>query len=192
MQQHNESSFISSSYSNEYGNRTQEAVAGAGGAARKILGIEEAMEWLPHGKGFRILRYEKLVQYVLPIAFPTLCDDSGGSRNNGSTTRTTRTTMTDDGGRRKTAAVMKEERGNNIVVTMDGRGHINTITTNNAAADDGGLVSNNKQQQQEQAKYYSDNVWVDSFLWHMKAWGFQEVTMGVDRGSFRHEVRHYR
>lgn len=146
--QHEDSSYILSSYLNDDGNR--------------IVRVEEAMEWLPHGKGFRILRYEELVQNILPKAFPTLCDCG---RNDDKTTP-----MTD--GDKKTA-IMEEQRGE-IVVTMDERGNINV----------------NKQQEQ-QSKYFSDNVWVDSFLWHMKAWGFQEITMGVDRGSFFHEVRYY-
>lgn len=130
-------SSIPSSYSNE-------------GA---IAGVEEAMEWLPHGKGFRILRWEKFVQNILPCAFPTLCDCGW----NDETITTAATTTT-------------------IAVTMDERGNNNTIGTTN--------TSDYKESK------YSDNLWVDSFLWHMKAWGFREVTIGIDRGSFCHEVRH--
>lgn len=162
--QHKDSSYISSSNSNEDGN--------------KIVRVEEAMEWLPHGKGFRILRYEKLVQNILPKAFPTLCDCG---RNDDITRPMT------NGGRK--TAIMEEQQGESFV-TMDERGNIDTSTTTNNS-DDLGLVHYVNKQQEQQSKYYSDNVWVDSFLWHMKAWGFQEITMGVDRGSFCHEVRYY-
>jgi hypothetical protein len=113
-----------------------------------IAGVEEAMEWLPHGKGFRILRWEKFVQNILPCAFPTLCDCGW---NDETITAAATTTM--------------DERGNN-----------NTISTTNTSDD-------------KESKC-SDNLWVDSFLWHMTTWGFREVTIGIDRGSFCHEVRH--
>ncbi len=33
---------------------------------------------------------------------------------------------------------------------------------------------------------------VEMFLWHIRAFGFVEVTSGMDRGSFCHEVRRKR
>ena len=76
------------------------------------------LEWLPTGRGWRVLRWDEMQRSVLPEYFPELCGDRDGEEDS-------------------------------------------------AAGD------------------------VNSFLWHVKAWGFQEVReFGPDMGSYKHNVSH--
>ena len=95
--------------------------------------ISSAMEWLPHGKGWRVLRWDTLCTEVLPKEFPKLCHDLFT----------------------KNAKDAK----------VDGRDDI-----------------------EKEAGEFSDEQWVEAFVWQIKAWGFEEVNVGKDRGSFRHQV----
>lgn len=95
--------------------------------------ISSAMEWLPHGKGWRVLRWDTLCTEVLPKEFPKLCHDIYA----------------------KNAKDTK----------VDGRDDI-----------------------EKEAGEFSDEQWVEAFVWQIKAWGFEEVNVGKDRGSFRHQV----
>mmetsp|Transcript_21763 Transcript_21763/g.47184 ORF Transcript_21763/g.47184 Transcript_21763/m.47184 type:complete len:746 (+) Transcript_21763:261-2498(+) len=45
----------------------------------ELFAVSSAMEWLPHGKGFRVLRWDDLSSKVLPVHFPDLCDGKEGS-----------------------------------------------------------------------------------------------------------------
>lgn len=109
--------------------------------------IAKAIEWLPGGKGFRVLRWDVLTADVLPKDFPMLCDELFGKSG---------------GGRRK----QEEER-------------------DDSGNKDGDAQENNSE---KVAKSFSDDQWVEAFLSHVKAWGFEEVRKGRDRGSFRHEL----
>ncbi len=126
---------------------------------------DRALEWLPHGRGFRVLRWDELCAGVLPVEFPGLC-----KRLRDGTTITTRTTMDHDEGNGDGEDVTKEaaDEGNQTDGMEDG-------------VDDS--------LRQKKRGGYSDDEWIYSFLWHLRSWGFQEVSAGVDRGSFRHEVR---
>ena len=45
-----------------------------------------------------------------------------------------------------------------------------------------------KAEEEGSEQVYSDDEWVESFLWFVKSYGFEEVMSGRDKGSFRHEV----
>ena len=98
--------------------------------------VASALEWLPHGKGWRVLRWDALCSEVLPKEFDGLCDG------------------------------LFPKSAERAGADAEGRD------------DDAGKA----------AGEYTDEQWVDAFLWHVRAWGFEEVLAGRDRGSFRHEV----
>jgi hypothetical protein len=149
------------------GDEAADDVAGTSGRKR-TSGVASAMEWLPHGRGFRVLRWDEMCAGVLPVEFPALCEYAKDgmtrmrTRTRGATSTTTR------GGDRN-----------------DYGGGDEDATT--AAASEGG--NPNDFTREKKGGVHSEDEWIDSFLWHVRAWGFQEVTTGVDRGSFRHEVR---
>lgn len=149
------------------GDEAADDVAGTSGRKRKS-GVASAMEWLPHGRGFRVLRWDELCAGVLPVEFPALCEygKDGMTRMRTRTRGATRTT---------TRAGDRNDYG----------GGDEDATT--AAASEGG--NPNDFTREKKGGDHSEDEWIDSFLWHVRAWGFQEVTTGVDRGSFRHEVR---
>lgn len=133
------------------------------GGGRRGRAIASAVEWLPHGKGFRVLRWDELCRRVLPIEFPALCDPFGSG--------TTRTLIDRD-----------EEGG-------DGKDATTAAGAKKMNRNDGMGDGADRSPGEERRGGYSDEQWIDSFLWHVRAWGFQEVTAGIDKGSFRHEVR---
>jgi hypothetical protein len=124
--------------------------------------IASAVEWLPHGRGFRVLRWDELCRGVLPVEFPALCRQLRDG--------TTRTTAVDR---------IEENGGEDVTAAVAPKGN------QNDCMEDGVDYS----QREIKRDGCSDDEWIDSFLWNVRAWGFQEVTAGVDRGSFRHEVR---
>lgn len=109
--------------------------------------ISSAIEWLPHGRGFRVLRWDTLCTEVLPKDFSHLCDG--------------------------------------IVPLND---HADTPRQEDDAVDDRDDKNDPATPEENTEKEPSDEQWIEAFLWHTKAWGFEEVTSGVDRGSFRHRV----
>lgn len=113
--------------------------------------IASAMEWLPHGKAWRVLRWDTLCTQVLPREFPTLC-------NNNTTT-------------------MKEAHHEELSKAND------DDDTRDDNESSGSSVDDKKNQQ-----FSSDEQWIQAFLKHVKSWGFEEVVVGRDRGSFRHEL----
>jgi len=102
--------------------------------------ISLAMEWLNHGKAFRILRYDILCTEVLPKEMPMLCSDR------------------------------KKKMMQNGICKSESR-------------DD-----ETKREEVGSGQVYSDDEWVEAFSWFAKAYGFEEVMSGRDKGSFRHEV----
>ncbi|KAL7539769.1 hypothetical protein ACHAWF_012387 [Thalassiosira exigua] len=98
--------------------------------------ISSALEWLPHGKGWRVLRWDALCTEVLPKEFPELCQE---------------------------------------IFPNDG---MYADHTKEEGRDD----------EAEKEVEWSDEQWVEAFLLHVKSWGFNEVKVGRDRGSFRNHV----
>lgn len=103
--------------------------------------ITSSVEWLSHGRGFRVLRWDRLCTEVLPKEFSELCDN-----------------------------LFPTNRQDKIERRFDSEG------------------KPFDSREQMKSNEFSDDQWVEAFLWHIRAWGFQEVMTGKDRGSFRHEV----
>lgn len=98
--------------------------------------ISSSLEWLNHGKGFRILRWDVFCTEVLPKEFPGLC-----------------------------------------------------VAIPNVAAKKDTIERGEEQHDAEKmSSEFSDEQWVEAFLFHVRSWGFEEVMSGRDRGSFRHQV----
>mmetsp|Transcript_8635 Transcript_8635/g.18224 ORF Transcript_8635/g.18224 Transcript_8635/m.18224 type:complete len:845 (-) Transcript_8635:239-2773(-) len=102
------------------------------------------LEWLPHGQGWRVLRWDEMARSVIPEHFPQFCASRGTSSG------------VNEG---EMLASRDDEEGG------DGK-----------KAKAGGGAS-------------TDDADVNAFLWHVKAWGFQEVRdVGPDMGSYRHSL----
>jgi len=110
--------------------------------------ISLAMEWLPHGKGFRILRWDALCA-ILPKQFPQLCED---------------------------AALAPKQ------VVLE---NTEKKTPKEEAVDHNVIVE--REMEEEHKVEFSDDQWIEAFLWHTQLWGLTEVKAGADRASFRHE-----
>ena len=82
----------------------------------------KVVQWLPHGRAWRIVRWDALRRQVLPSLFPQLCEDDKSS-----------------------------------------------TTASPGSSSSAGSI--------------------DAFLWHLTAWGFEEITDGDDAGAYSHEVR---
>ena len=118
------------------------------------------MEWLHHGKSFRILRYDVLCDEILPKEFVGLCSAIFPTRTN-------------------TKKEVNKEVDSTIEKNVD---KSDSRDDNHFPEDD-----NDK----EESERYTDEEWIESFLWHLRSYGYEEIMIGREKGSFRHEVSRY-
>lgn len=134
--------------------------------------ISLAMEWLPHGRGWRVLRWEELPLVVLPQLFPTTATAAAAA----TTTTTT----------------MKRNKFSPNDATDNANHHHNHSTNgdnNNKNNNDTKGINHHYDDDHDSSERRKKEWFIDIFLWHVRAFGFVEVTSGLDRGSFCHGVR---
>lgn len=135
--------------------------------------ISLAMEWLPHGRGWRVLRWEELPLVVLPQLFPTTATAAAAA----ATTTTT---------------TMKRNKFSPNDATDNANHHHNHSTNgdnNNKNNNDTKGINHHYDDDHDSSERRKKEWFIDIFLWHVRAFGFVEVTSGLDRGSFCHGVR---
>ena len=129
--------------------------------------IALAMEWLNHGKSFRILRYDVLCTEVLPKEFGTsLCHAIFPNKKKKKIEETRKkgvqkSSVADDNIHKSES---RDDDDNNDNVMEEGRDVEKGVSE------------------------YTDDEWIEAFTWHIKSFGFEEIMVGRDKGSFRHEV----
>ena len=129
--------------------------------------IALAMEWLNHGKSFRILRYDVLCTEVLPKEFGTSLCHAIFPNNKKKKIEETRkkgvqkSSVADDNIHKSES---RDDDDNNDNVMEEGRDVEKGVSE------------------------YTDDEWIEAFTWHIKSFGFEEIMVGRDKGSFRHEV----
>ena len=121
------------------------------------------LEWLPHGQGWRVLRWDEMARTVLPEHFPQFCTP-------GTETATTATTPAAVEKKEIDGAPSKSEQD-------DSEDNISKAKVTPKADDTEDTTSTST---------YAD---VNAFLAYVRAWGFKEVRdAGPDMGSYRHAV----
>ena len=121
------------------------------------------LEWLPHGQGWRVLRWDEMARSVLPEHFPQFCTSSAPKEEEDATGSATKNNKEE----KEEAAPAKAEDGGN----SDAEAMARVTPKADEASPKGGGGD------------------VNAFLAHVRAWGFQEVRDGgPDMGSYRHAV----
>ena len=121
------------------------------------------LEWLPHGQGWRVLRWDEMARSVLPEHFPQFCTSSAPKEEDDATG-----SATDNN---------KEEKEDAAAAKTEGDG--------NSDAEPKARVT--PKADEDSPKGAGGDV--NAFLAHVRAWGFQEVRDGgPDMGSYRHAV----
>ena len=124
------------------------------------------LEWLPHGQGWRVLRWDEMARTVLPEHFPQFCSSSAATKED--------TTSTSEKNK-------KEEDGGN-------GDNANTKTKAKQLRRKPPMLPLRPKAEETSSKGAGDGD-VNAFLSHVRAWGFQEVRDGgPDMGSYRHAV----
>ena len=166
------------------------AVHAIGNAERDCDVVSRAMEWLPHGQGWRVLRWDVMCTHVLPNEFSELCEDVVGDVVRGKD-------QVDDALGVHDGCIRDASEGG-VDIQSGNMGHGRAMDDKRKKADeeedDGGKRSRHKKtrvraKDERGNVTFSDDQWIEAFLWHVKAWGFQQVKSGRDKGSFRHQVR---
>ena len=126
------------------------------------------LEWLPHGQGWRVLRWDEMARTVLPEHFPQFCSSLAATKEDAtSTSEKTKKEKEEDGENGDRAASKtkaKQLRRKPPMLPLRSKAE----ETSSKGAGDGD---------------------VNAFLSHVRAWGFQEVRDGgPDMGSYRHAV----
>ena len=124
------------------------------------------LEWLPHGQGWRVLRWDEMARTVLPEHFPQFC-------TSGTVTATATSTTTGN------PAVVEKNEVDGAASKSEHDGSEDTTSKAKVTpkAEDTDATSTST---------YAD---VNAFLAYVRAWGFQEVRdAGPDMGSYRHAV----
>ena len=126
------------------------------------------LEWLPHGQGWRVLRWDEMARTVLPEHFPQFCSSSAATKED--------TTSTSEKNKKE-----KEEDGGN-------GDNANTKTKAKQLRRKPPMLPLRPKAEETSSKGAGDGD-VNAFLSHVRAWGFQEVRDGgADMGSYRHAV----
>lgn len=143
--------------------------------------VTSAMEWLPHGRGWRVLRWDVLRTKVLPRLFPSASTTRENGKNKGIIDNNDKNYITHDN---------NNNNVNNYITSYPDIGHQPLISREDDIGDkDKRMVSSfidhdSYEDDEEQQEWL-----VEIFLYHIRAFGFVEVTSGLNRGSYYHEVR---
>jgi hypothetical protein len=129
--------------------------------------IALAMEWLNHGKSFRILRYDVLCTEVLPKEFGTSLCHAIFPNN------------------KKKKIEEKRKKGVQKSSVADDSIHKSESRDDD---DDNDNAMEEGRDVEKGVSEYTDDEWIEAFTWHIKSFGFEEIMVGRDKGSFRHEV----
>ena len=127
------------------------------------------LEWLPHGQGWRVLRWDEMARTVLPEHFPQFCPSSEAATKEDATSTSEKTKKEkeedgENGDRAASKTKAKQLRRKPPMLPLRSKAE----ETSSKGAGDGD---------------------VNAFLSHVRAWGFQEVRDGgPDMGSYRHAV----
>ena len=127
------------------------------------------LEWLPHGQGWRVLRWDEMARTVLPEHFPQFCPSSATAMKAGDASTSEKNNKKEedgeDGDNTDSKAKAKQPRRKPPMLPL--RSKVSEGTSPKGAGDGD----------------------VNAFLSHVRAWGFQEVRDGgPDMGSYRHAV----
>ena len=124
------------------------------------------LEWLPHGQGWRVLRWDEMARTVLPEHFPQFCSSSAAKEDTTSASEKNKQEEVDggDGDNADSKAKAKQLRRKPPTLPL-------------------------RPKAEETSPKGAGNGDVNAFLSHVRAWGFQEVRDGgPDMGSYRHAV----
>jgi hypothetical protein len=136
-----------------------------------------AIEWLPHGKGWRVLRWEVLCKDVLPRLFHTATSNSRHKidiNSDDNENKNNQNHNKNNNCKNDNNNACYQQIGQQPLINSNDIEDMKIISSSASAAHDN----------------YDNEEWlVEVFLWHVRAFGFAEVTSGIDRGSYCHEVR---